>query len=159
MRKLLILTFFISFFFNSLSYGENIDLEEAKKFAESHLDLLKNKDYANAAKNHTLVDMPENPSEDEAFFINMSTMYRIFNEELGDLISYQFKKTNSIQPPVTSLFYEVKHQKATGTAELQLIEDKGALKIVRYDINNINDLSIAFKMMGRLIEELKGTDE
>jgi len=127
-------------------HAHDINLEKAQEIAREYLSLLKAGHYEKALDMvHTPNYNPENRSTDlEAT--------RLFVEEFGGIIDYEFKdlqwhkplfryhwdpdknpltdEPDKIEePPYVSLIYEIRYGTAVGEKDIQVVNDEGVLKI------------------------------
>ncbi|UCB57422.1 MAG: hypothetical protein JSV30_02245 [Candidatus Omnitrophota bacterium] len=126
--------------------SQAIDLNEAQKIAEEYLDLLKQNKFEQA---FDMIHMPNYNPENRDIDLEAA---KLLNEGFGNIIGYKFKdsewhkplfhyhwdpdeiplKDEPVkikEPPYLSLIYEIEYRTATGEKEIQVVSDKGILKI------------------------------
>lgn len=157
--------------------NQDINSVDAKKVAEKYLEFVKMKDYE-GINNLMYVPTEQGQSkiEENGSFIEG---IKIYNEELGDIISYKYKSSqwykpifekhwdpgktpfvnepsNIIKEPASlTLIYEVQYSKDKSDTTIKIVEQNSELKVESFGIN----YPLSFKGMQKIMSIQKRAGE
>ena len=140
------------------AFTGNISMGEAKNVAEQYLKLVKDNDYDELFNMHYRPENYDGNDEQENKEAHIEIL-KFYNEEVGDIISYQYKSfkwhkpvmkrhwasdknplvdepSKTYQEPESlTLIYSVQYEKDTADTTLEILKQDNQLKVRRFGLN------------------------